>query len=58
MRVKQEDIKYHFLKSLWYDSTWEGTPVSLTISEHSTHSANDKDGLAINNPWRLEVPVR
>ena len=26
-------IKYHFL-SLWYDSTWDWTPVSRTIGEH------------------------
>ena len=29
----------HFL-SLWYDSTWDWTQVSRTISEHSTHSTN------------------
>ena len=32
MSVKQGDIKYHFL-SLWYDSTWNWTPVSRTIGE-------------------------
>ena len=26
--------------SLWYDSTWDWTPVSRTISEYSTHWAN------------------
>ena len=26
-------VKYHFL-SLWYDSTWDWTPVSCAISEH------------------------
>ena len=36
LSVKQGDIKYHFL-SLWYDSTWDWTPISRTIDEHSTH---------------------
>ena len=36
LSVKQDGIKYHFL-SLWYDSTWDWTPVSRTIGEHSTH---------------------
>ena len=35
LSVKQGGIKYHFL-SLWYDLTWDWTPVSQTISEHST----------------------
>ena len=26
--------------SLWYDLTWDWTPVSRTIGEHSTHLAN------------------
>ena len=30
---KQGGIKYHFL-SLWYDLTWDWTPVSQTTSEH------------------------
>ena len=34
LSVKQGGIKYHFL-SLWYDSTWDSTPVSRTIDEHS-----------------------
>ena len=29
---KKGGIKYHFL-SLWYDSTWDWTPVSQTIGE-------------------------
>ena len=33
LSVKQVSIKYHFL-SLWYDSTWDWTPVSRTIGEH------------------------
>ena len=33
--VKQGGIKYHFL-SYWYDMTWDWTPVSQTIGEHST----------------------
>ena len=27
--------------SLWYDVTWDWTPVSRTICEHSTHQANE-----------------
>ena len=34
LSIKQEGIKYHFL-SLWYDSTWELTPVSRAIGERS-----------------------
>ena len=36
LSVKQCGIKYYFL-SLRYDSTWDGTPVSQTIGDHSTH---------------------
>ena len=36
LSVKLGGIKYHFL-SLWYDSTWDWTPVSWTIGKHSTH---------------------
>ena len=39
LSVKQVRIKYHFL-SLWYDTTWDWNPVSRTIGEHSTQSAN------------------
>ena len=35
LSVKQGDIKYHFF-SLWYDSTWDWTPVSQAFGEHST----------------------
>ena len=38
--AKQDSIKYHFL-SLWYDSTWDWTLISRTISEHSTYSTNE-----------------
>ena len=38
---KQVGIKYHFL-SLCYDSTWDWTPVSRTIGEHSIHLAKRK----------------
>ena len=37
--VKQGGIKYHFL-SLWYDLTWDWTPVSCAIGEYSNHYAN------------------
>ena len=40
MSVKQSDIKYHFFLSLWYESTWDWTPVSWDIGEYSTHEAN------------------
>ena len=40
--AKQGSIKYHFL-SLWYDSTWDWTPVSQTIGKHS------------NGPVKLEI---
>ena len=33
LSVKQGGIKYHFLL-LWYDSTWDWTPVSQTTGEH------------------------
>ena len=39
LRIKQGDIKYHFM-NLWYDSTWDLTPVSRAIREHSIHYAN------------------
>ena len=39
LSVKQGGIKYHFL-SLWYDLTWDWTPVSRTISKHSTYYTN------------------
>ena len=41
LSVKQGGIKYYFL-SLWYDATWDWTPVSRTIGEHSTDQANAK----------------
>ena len=36
LSIKQDSIKYHFL-SLWYGSTWDWTPISRTIGEHSTY---------------------
>ena len=41
LSVKQGSIKYHFLRRLWYDASWDWAPVSRTISEHSTHKANE-----------------
>ena len=35
LSAKQGGIKYHFL-SLWYDSTWDWTPIAWTIGEQST----------------------
>ena len=40
LSVKPGGIKYHFF-SLRYVSTYDWTPVSGTIGEHSTHKAND-----------------
>ena len=40
LSVKQGSIKYYFL-NLWYDSTWDCTPVSQTIGEH--YFANGRD---------------
>ena len=37
LSVKLRGIKYHFL-SFCYNSTWDWTPVSRTIGEHSTHN--------------------
>ena len=34
--VKQRGIKYNFF-SLWYNSTWDRTPVFWAIGKHSTH---------------------
>ena len=39
LSVKQGGFKYPFL-SLWYDSTWDWTPVSRTIGEYYNHYAN------------------
>ena len=39
LSVKKRLIKYHFW-SLWYDSTWDWTPVSRILGEHFTHKAN------------------
>ena len=36
LSAKQGGIKYYFL-SLWYDSTWDWTPVSRMIGEHSNN---------------------
>ena len=43
--VKQDSIKYHFL-SLWYDSTWDWTHISLAIGEYTNHYAKDQTELA------------
>ena len=45
LSIKQGSIKYHFL-SLWHDSIWDWTPVSLTIGEHSIPS----EYLCLNTP--------
>ena len=38
LSVKQGGNKYHFL-SLWYDSTWDWTPVSKAFGERSKMQA-------------------
>ena len=40
LTAKQGGIKYYFL-SLSYDWTWDWTPVSQAIGEHSNHCANN-----------------
>ena len=45
---KQRGIKFHFV-SLWYDSTWDWTPVFLTIGKHSTHETNGPTIVVIIN---------
>ena len=37
LRVKQRGMKYNFFSSLWYNSTWDWTPVFRAIGEHSTY---------------------
>ena len=39
LSVKQGAIKYHF-SSLWYNSTWDWTPVSRAIGEQSNYHVN------------------
>ena len=39
LTVNQGGIKNHFL-SLFYDLTWDWTPVSQSIGKHSTHKTN------------------
>ena len=48
LSVKQGGIKYHFL-SLWYDSTWDWTPVSRIIGEKIHNKV----------PWKkLQLPTK
>ena len=60
LSVKQGGIKYHFF-SLWYDSTWDRTPVFQTIGEHSITYANGYIGhlsthqyIYISYIWRIK----
>ena len=39
LNVKQGGIKYYFL-SLWFDLTWDWTPVYRANDEHSNHLDN------------------
>ena len=49
LNVKQGGIKYHFL-SLWYDLTWDWTPISRTIGEHSNNPKQNNQ-LTIDIYW-------
>ena len=59
LNVKQGGIKYHFF-SLSYDSTWDWTPVSLTIKEHSNHHASGDIRFVIhkNSLWIVQQDTR
>ena len=48
LSAKQGGIKYHFL-SLWYDLTWDWTPVSRTIGKHSTHLAKNRPNYCLTS---------
>ena len=56
LSVKQGGIKYHSL-SLWYDSTWDWTPVSWTIGEQCTHSANGPVMYERESLWSYKICV-
>ena len=36
LSIKQRSVNYHFL-SLWYDSTWDWTPICQAIGEYFSH---------------------
>ena len=52
LSVKQGNIKYYFL-SLWYDSTWDWTLVSLAIGEHSKHYGNGSVRSILPIDWTI-----
>ena len=54
---QQGGIKYHFL-NLWYDSNWDGNPVSRTIDEHSIHEANMYNAVLPKNFHRAQFPAQ
>ena len=54
MSVKQGGIKYHFL-SLWYDSSWDWTPVSIPIGEYSTTRLMGRLVIPLNSNFIFEV---
>ena len=65
LSVKQDDIKYHFL-SLWYDSTWDWTPISRSIGEYSTYLTNEEGekrdkyvdlARELGKQWNMKVTV-
>ena len=45
--VKQSGKKFHFF-TLWYDPTWDWTPSSRTVNEHSAHETN---GTVMYHEW-------
>ena len=40
---KQGGVSSSSFLSLWYDLTWDWTPVSQTIGKHSTHYTKAPD---------------
>ena len=51
LSVKQGGIMYYFL-SFSCDSTWDWTPISRSIGEHSTHNANNSSQIKLYFPLR------
>ena len=49
---KEVSSTIFFFKSLWYDATWDWTPASQTIGEHSTQWAGFKYSKWLQNSIR------
>ena len=54
LSVKPGGIKFHFLKSLWYDSTLDWTQVSRAIGEHSNRWANVPVQMSNSSIWHID----